>query len=125
MNLRSLPMLSLAASACLTAQLGCAPSQAPGSGQQAGATRRALSPENAAVLAAKLANEECQRRYRRQPFQPSQYTAFLRDGIYHWGQLDVGGEGGFSSLVTFRPDGSQPHVEVYFSSDSLIAPKLR
>jgi hypothetical protein len=44
----------------------------------------------------------------------------LEDGLYHWGGLDVGGAGGFSTLVTFRRDGSESHVEVYFSSDALL-----
>jgi hypothetical protein len=76
------------------------------------------------VLAAKLANEECERRYQRRPFPPGQYTAVIQDGLYHWGHLDVGGKGGFSAVVTFLPDGSQPHVEIYFSTDSLTVKKL-
>jgi hypothetical protein len=81
---------------------------------------RALSPEDAAVLAAKLANKDCEHRYKRQPFKAGQHMAILKDGFYHWGKLDVGGIGGSSAVVTFRKDGSEPHVEVYFSSDSLI-----
>jgi hypothetical protein len=79
-----------------------------------------LSPEDAAVLAAKLANKECEHRYKREPFKAGQHKAILKDGFYHWGKLDVGGIGGFSAVVSFRQDGNEPHVEVYFSSDSLI-----
>src|SRR5689334_13495768 len=78
-------------------------------------TRRVLSAEDAAVLAARLANEKCERQYRRSPFKPEQYPAILRDGVYHWGQLDVGGHAGFSATVVFYPDGTGPQVEIYFS----------
>jgi hypothetical protein len=88
-------------------------------------TRRALSAEDASSLAARLANEQCERQYRRRPFKAQQYPAIMADGAYHWGKLDVGGKGGFSALVIFCPDGSEPHVEVYFSSDALRARKLR
>lgn len=83
-------------------------------------TRRALSAADASVFAARLANDQCERQYRRRPFKPEQYAAVLREGVYCWGNLDVGGHAGFSASVTFFPDGSQPHVEVYFSSDSVL-----
>ena len=83
-------------------------------------TRQELAADDAAALAAQLANQQCERQYRRQPFKPEQYRAVLEDGVYHWGKLDVGGVGGFSALVTFFGDGSKPHVEVYFSSDTLL-----
>jgi len=69
-------------------------------------------------LAAQLANEQCERQYHRRPFRADQYSAVMQDDFYRWGGLDVGGVGGFSALVTFRRDGSESHVEVYFSSDS-------
>lgn len=89
---------------------------------------RVLSPAEAAQLAAKLANDECERLYQRRPFDSSQHAAVLRDGEYLWGGLDVGGPAGFSARVTFRQDGSKPKVEVFFSSDQLrpasgVAPK--
>ena len=83
-------------------------------------TRSALSAEEASVLAARLANDQCDSRYQRRPFKPEQYPAVLREGVYHWGKLDVGGHEGFSASVTFYPDGSEPHVEVYFSSDTVL-----
>ncbi len=87
------------------------------------AAGNALSPDAAANLAARLANDQCERRYQRRPFKPEQHPAVLQKGIFHWGGLDVGGPGGFSALVTFRADGSDPHVEVYFSSDQLTPPR--
>jgi hypothetical protein len=88
-------------------------------------TRQALSAEDASALAAQLANEQCERQYRKRPFKSDSYPVVLEDGIYHWGKLDVGGPGGFSALVTFYPDGSEPRVEVYFSSDALQVRRLR
>jgi hypothetical protein len=82
-------------------------------------TRRTLSAQGASVLAAQLANERCEHQYRRRPFKPEHYPAVLQDSVYHWGKLDIGGPGRFSALVTFNRDGSEPHVEVYFSSDTL------
>ncbi len=83
----------------------------------------ALSPSEAAQLAARLANEECQRLFKRRPFEPSQHPAVLEGGEYRWGGLDQGGPGGYSALVTFRQDGSQAKVEVYFSTDRLDPPR--
>src|SRR5690349_7506560 len=85
--------------ACLVAQGGCARSTGQ-TGQSSGpTTRRALSTEPAAVLAAQLANEQCERQYRRRPFKPEQHSAILLEGLYHWGELDVAGVGGFSAVV--------------------------
>jgi len=107
--------------ACLVAQIGCVPSTSQNAGRLSEPTaRQALSAEDATVLSAKLANEQCERQYRRRPFKPGQHSAIFQDGLYHWGKLDVVGVGGFSAVVTFRQDGSDPHVEVYFSSDSLL-----
>ncbi len=80
---------------------------------------QALSASQAAERAAKLANDECWRLFKRRPFEPGQHPAVLENGEYRWGGLDPGGPGGFSALVTFRLDGSEPKVEVYFSTDLL------
>ena len=78
-----------------------------------------LSPTDAAQLAAKLANDECERLYKRRPFEAGQYPAILRGGEYHWGVMDPGARGGYSAEVSFRQDGSRPSVQVYFSTDKL------
>lgn len=78
-----------------------------------------VSLRDAASQAAQLANDKCWRLFKRRPFDASQHPAILQNGEYHWGGLDPGGPGGFSAFVTFRPDGSEPKVEVYFSSDQL------
>ena len=97
---------------------GCSklfPTSTSGTGAQQ--ARQTLSPIQAAILAARLANDECERRYEKRPFAPEQYAAVLEGDIYRWGRLDEGGRDGLSALVTFAPDGSNPKVEVYFSTD--------
>jgi len=81
--------------------------------------RTVLSAEQAATLAAKLANDECERLYKRRPFVPEQYEVRFADGLYHWGHLDVGAPAGLSAEVWFKPDGSDPHVNVWFSTDAV------
>jgi hypothetical protein len=116
----ALPRILLGAMvACLVAQVGCVRSTSHSAGPSSDPIARGvLSVEDAAAFAAQLANEQCERQYRRRPFKPGQNSAIFQDGLYRWGKLDVGGVGGFSAVVTFRQDGSEPHVEVYFSSDS-------
>jgi hypothetical protein len=114
---------SLVTACCLLVGLslfaGCSPSR--GGGVVGNTTRQlahALSANEAAQLAARLANEECERCFHRHPFQADQHSAIFQDGEYRWGGLDVGAPKGFSALVRFREDGSKPSVEVYFSSDN-------
>ncbi len=76
-----------------------------------------VSPGAAAELAAKLANEECERLYQRRPFAAGQHVAVFEGERYRWGRLDPGGPSGLSAVVSFRADGSQPSVQVYFSTD--------
>ena len=78
-----------------------------------------LSSAEAAELAAKLANDECDRLYERRPFAPSQYPVDLVDERFAWGRLDPGGEGGFSAEVSFDPNGGAPKVKCYWSTDSM------
>ena len=102
----------------LTVQAGCSRSASPSAGRPAVASaRRVLSAEEAATLAARLANDQCERQHQKRPFRAEQYPAVLQDGLYRWGGLDVGGPGGLSARVTFRQDGSASHVEVYYSTD--------
>ncbi len=109
----------------LAVHLGCSPSPSRSSGTApASAARRVLPAGEAATLAARLANDQCERQYRTRPFLPEQHPALLQEGTYRWGGLDVGGPRGFSALVTFREDGNEPHVEVYFSSDALTPQRL-
>lgn len=88
-------------------------------------SRPVLSVGEAAELAARLANERCERQYRRRPFRAEQHAIVLRAGLYRWGGLDVGAPGGLSAFVTFRQDGSEPRVEVYYSADAVRPPEAR
>jgi hypothetical protein len=111
-------VLAVVIAGLVIAEAGCSQSSPHGIGQSpVPAARRNLSAAEAAQLAAKLANDQCERQYHKRPFAAEQHSVVLEDGIYRWGGLDVGGPGGLSALVTFRRDGSEPHVEVYFSTD--------
>ncbi len=76
-----------------------------------------MTPSEAAQLAARLANDECERLYRSRPFKAEQHAAVWKDGEYRWGGLDEGAPMGLSALVTFQANGTEPRVEVYFSTD--------
>lgn len=78
-----------------------------------------LSADEAATLAAKLANDECDRRFERRPFSPSQYPIGFVGDRFVWGRLDPGGEDGFSAEVSFGPGGGDPEVKCYWSVDSI------
>lgn len=104
----------------IISQAAC--SRSPSHGMRvssAGTVRPALTADEAAQLAARLANDQCEGQYHKRPFVAEQYAAMLQDSRYRWGGLDVGGRGGYSALVTFRRDGSEPYVEVYYSTDVL------
>src|SRR4030095_3254271 len=74
--------------------------------------------------AAKLATAECERLHKKRPSTAEQHPAVLERGQYRWGRLDPGGPSGLSAVVTFRADGSQPDVEIYFSTD-ILRPEQR
>jgi hypothetical protein len=98
---------------------GCSgPSPLNSVGERPAAVAPSLSSAEAAHLAARLANDECERLYKRRPFKPDLYPALRQGTGYTWGRLDEGGPGGYSAWVRFASNGSQPAVEVYFSSDS-------
>jgi hypothetical protein len=99
-------------------QAGCSrPSTKQANSSATQQVARVLSPSVAAELAAKLANDECERHYTKRPFTAQQHAAVLKDEVYRWGRLDPGGPSGLSAVVTFRADGSQPDVQVYLSTD--------
>jgi len=103
-----------------TAQIGCSRSANPSPAHSAGgSTQRILSDVEAAALAARLANDQCERQYRKRPFRAEQHAAVLEEGIFRWGGLEVGAPGGLSARVTFRQDGSHPNVDLYYSNDTL------
>ena len=99
-------------------QVGCSrPSTEQASISATQRVARALSPSAAAELAAKRANDECERLHRKRPFTAEQHAAVLKGGVYGWGRLDPGAPSGLSAVVTFRADGTEPDVQIYFSTD--------
>ena len=57
-----------------------------------------LTPVEAAKVAARLANDECERLYKKRPFTAKPYRAIRKGDRYRWGRLDVTGPGGFLFL---------------------------
>ena len=86
--------------------------------------RQALNPQEASVLAANLANDECARLYNSRPFTSIDHIPESRDDRWYWGRLDQVGHKGLSAKVTFDLDGSNAEVNVYFSLDSATIQKL-
>jgi len=99
------------------------PARPPPTVTRAAPAGQVLTASQAARLAARPANGECQRFHQRQPFSPEQYRAVLKEDEYRWGRLDVGGPQGFSAFVTFAADGRNPEVEAYYFTD--IHPRPR
>jgi hypothetical protein len=119
---RTLNITRLALPCCIITiaicQVGCSrPSTKQASGSATQHVTLILSPSAAAELAAKLANDECERRYQKRPFTAQQHAAVLKRDVYRWGRLDPGGPSGLSAVVTFRADGSERDVQVYLSTD--------
>ncbi len=78
-----------------------------------------LSADKASALAARLANDECEKFYKRRPFSPDAYKPVLRGNRWRWGEMHPAGICGYSTEVSFKTDGSDAKVEVFFSSDRL------
>jgi hypothetical protein len=78
-----------------------------------------LTPADAAKVAARLANNECERLYKKRPFAAGTARAVETEEGYRWGRLDVKGPGGYSAVVTLAKDGTHAKVEVYYSTDLL------
>ncbi len=78
-----------------------------------------LSEDEAAELAARLANEKCKAAFDRQPFRPESYEAQLLGSRWHWGEIEPAGIAGYSADVEFNGDGSQPVVRVAFHTDRI------
>ena len=83
--------------------------------------RPVLDPHAAATLAAKLANDSCAKQfYDRKPFSSDQHSTSFIEGRWVWGEYDPAGPGGFSAMVTFNSNGSDPDVKIWLSSDSAV-----
>ena len=84
--------------------------------------RQALNAQEASVLAANFANDECERLYKSRPFTSDNHIPESRDDRWYWGRLDQVGHNGLSAKVTFDLDGSDEEVKVYYSSDTISIP---
>ena len=76
------------------------------------ASPRALTSVSAGVLAARLANERCQKAYGARPFAPEDFEAVNAGGRWHWGGDEGGLIDGYAADVSFDAGGNDPRVEV-------------
>ena len=77
------------------------------------------SPEKAAELSSKLANEKCQKVFGISPFTPESYSARLLGSRWQWGKIGPPGIRGYSAEVGFDADGSDRNVRVVLHTDAL------
>ena len=78
-----------------------------------------LTASEALALAVELANEECRARFAEAPFTSDTYEVFFEGRRWHWGALDLAGEGGYSAIVSFDARGGDRRVEVFLSTDMI------
>lgn len=71
-----------------------------------------LSPVSAGTLAARLANDRCQKSFGNRPFSPTDFEALLDDGRWHWGTTDGGKIDGYEVEVSFDRTGGKKKVVV-------------
>jgi hypothetical protein len=77
-----------------------------------------ITQEQAAELAAKLANEKYQTTFGVSPFKPDSYQAQLVGSRWQWGKINAAiSISGCSAKVEFNKDGSEPDVKVAFHTD--------
>jgi hypothetical protein len=71
-----------------------------------------LSPVSAGTLAARLANDRCQKSFGSRPFSETDFEAMLDDGRWHWGTIDGGKVDGYEVEVSFDRTGGKKKVVV-------------
>jgi hypothetical protein len=71
-----------------------------------------LSPVAASGLAARLANDRCQKDFGKRPFREDDFEALLDQERWHWGTLDGGKVDGFEVQVSFDRSGGGKQVMV-------------
>lgn len=77
------------------------------------AASRPLTPVSAGALAARLANDRCQKIYGARPFAPEDFEAVLEGGRWHWGAVDEADRiDGYDVDVSFNAGGGGRRVEV-------------
>lgn len=76
------------------------------------APSRPMSAWSAADAAARLANQECLRKYGRRPFAPEDHEAVWDQGRWRWGGPDESHVDGFKATVSFGRRGEGKAVAV-------------
>src|SRR4051812_3469567 len=76
------------------------------------ASTRPLSPVSAGTLAARLANDRCEKSFGNRPFHPDDFEALLDDGRWHWGTADGAKVDGYEVRVAFDRNGNKKEVSV-------------
>jgi hypothetical protein len=76
------------------------------------APRPPLSPVSAGTLAARLANDRCQKSFGNRPFSATDFEALLDDGRWHWGTANGGKVDGYEVEVSFDRTGGKKKVVV-------------
>jgi iron complex transport system substrate-binding protein len=76
-----------------------------------------LNEKTVCKLASDLANQECERIYGSCPFLPEHYKAEFSGERWQWGHMDPAGIKGYSAEVSFKKDGTDKKVQVFFSTD--------
>jgi hypothetical protein len=77
------------------------------------AAPRPLTPVSAGVLAARLANDRCQKIHGARPFAPEDFAAVLERDRWHWGSVDEADRiDGYDVDVSFNASGGGRRVEV-------------
>lgn len=76
------------------------------------AAPRPLTPVSAGVLAARLANDRCQKTYGARPFAPEDFEAVLERDRWHWGSADGDRIDGYDVDVSFNARGGGARVNV-------------
>jgi hypothetical protein len=76
------------------------------------AAPRPMTSVSAGALAARLANDRCQKAYGQRPFAPEDFEAILQDKRWHWGTAEGGKVDGYEVDVSFDASGRRPRVDV-------------
>ncbi|MBW8888335.1 MAG: hypothetical protein JF616_11320 [Fibrobacteres bacterium] len=76
------------------------------------AAPRTLAPASAGIMAARLANDRCQKLYGARPFAPEDFEAVWERDRWHWGSATAERIEGYDVDVSFNTRGGSPHVEV-------------
>jgi hypothetical protein len=74
---------------------------------------RLSGPAEAADLAARLANDECEKEYGDRPFAANNWPIVLERGRWLWGRIHAFGPQGYSAVVSFERNGGLPLVRIY------------